>query len=82
MICLIIKKARREGFVGKNKIIGWRENNACVCLCVWVCVYANYILSPQASMKSVWNPFFPKLINQNSATDSQCKRQITFENPP
>ena len=22
MICLIIKKARREGFVGKNKIIG------------------------------------------------------------
>ena len=50
-------------------MIGWREKNASVCLSVyWRECVLTIFYSPQAPMKRVWKTFFPKLIQQNSAS--------------
>ena len=73
-------KHRGEGVVGRNKIIWWRENYACVCLCVggesvWALLYSIVHKQPW-----VWNPLLPQI---NITTQCElCKRQIIFEYPP
>ena len=56
-----------------------------VCVCVCVCrgggLYVTIFYSPQAPMKSVWNPLLSQ-INITEQCESLCTRQIIFENPP
>ena len=80
MICFIYQISKDGSFVGRNQIIGRRQNYACVSLCVkgGECQLTIFY-SPQATMKKVRNPLLPK-INITEQCESLCKRQIIFEN--